>query len=182
MRSLGLLALAVSFVACGGDFRVPPPSDMRISLDLASAPGTPDDMTCFNSACGGCSTWARADGTPAQVGDRCGFRGMLACTGQTLGCSDLGCPTCASKMTGTICAADGRTIVQLLDLNNQCRVNVTGSALAVCNRDASDRCLHRCTLANNLYTCTAGCSSTPDAGVTGCQYAPTQTCQTLAGC
>jgi hypothetical protein len=180
------LTLSLTGAACGGDYRVQPPPDMRITLDLASPPGAPDDMTCFNTACGGCSTWARPDGTPAQVGDPCGFRGMLACTGTTLGCSDLSCPTCAApagaKMTGTLCAADGKTIVQLLDVNGQCRVNPTGSALAVCNRDGSDRCLHRCTLSGTLYTCTAACASTPDAGVTGCAHSPSQTCQTLTGC
>src|SRR3954467_12010758 len=112
--------VAVFVAGCGsGDFMSPAPPDGRVTLDLAvSQDDPPADLTCFNTACGGCSTWAKYDGTPAASGDPCGFKGTLACMGTDLKCLDLTCPTCASKMTGSVCGADGHTIFELTYLGN----------------------------------------------------------------
>jgi hypothetical protein len=174
----------VMLAGCGsGDFESPAPPDMRITLDLAvSQDHPPPDLTCFNTACGGCSTWAKFDGTPAAPGDPCGWKGTLACTGTDLMCNDASCPTCASKMTGTVCGADGHTIVELTYVGNTCSVYDFGSAIDVCNKSTNDVCVGRCVPNGADYACSAHCLSDPDGGGPGCQHMPTDTCTSLAGC
>jgi hypothetical protein len=168
---------------CSSGFTVPAPPDARLTLDLAVVVANPAvDAGCFNTACGGCSSWANPDGTPAKVGDPCLWKGVWQCTGTTLTCSDASCPSCAQPMTGTVCGADGHTIVELTYPGGQCSAYNFGSALDVCNHDATDHCVGKCTSVNGAYSCSARCVSDADGGVTGCQHAPTDTCTSLAGC
>jgi hypothetical protein len=102
--------------------------------------------------------------------------------GTQLQCSDFSCPACAAgTMTGSVCGADGHTILALLATANGCRVHDFGSAVNVCNRGPNDKCVGRCTKNGNLYSCVAGCTS-DDGGGTGCPFAPAQSCDILTGC
>ena len=178
---LVVLSLAVIAAGCGSDFRVSPPPDMRTSLDLAvNVNPAPPDMACLNTACGGCSSWTNYDGKPSMEGDPCLWKGRYQCNGTDLKCSDAACPQCPSTMTGTICGADGHTILELTNNGGVCQVYDFGSAIGVCNRSDSDKCVGRCTMnGDGTYSCAAHCTS-DDGGGTGCEYSPTATCQTLA--
>jgi hypothetical protein len=188
------VALAVAVEGCGRDpdFQVPPRPDMRTVIDLAvSLDHPPADMTCFNTACGGCSAWARVDGKPAQPGDPCLWKGTWQCMGTTLVCSDTGCPACGGAMTGSVCGADGHTVLDLTMKGGMCAAYDFGSTIALCNHDASDHCVGRCIKVGASYACTAGCTSegggdggARDGGAprTGCPHAATDTCDTLTSC
>ena len=141
------------------------------------------DLSCFNTACGGCSNWARPDGTPAQSGDPCLYGGTLACSGQTLACSSSACPSCGNPMRGTVCGADGQTIITLADDGSGgCIAVDTGAAIAVCNAAPGDACRNRCVATSGRYECTAWCLSTPDAGTAGCGFSASANCSALSGC
>src|SRR5260221_13608892 len=111
-------------IGCGRDpdFVPPPRDDMRITLDLASS-YVPEnlDMTCFNTACGGCSSFANWDGTAVKVGDPRLWKGAWQCTGNQLSCSDNGCPMGGTPMTGSGCAPHGHTILDLTHPGSGCR-------------------------------------------------------------
>lgn len=178
---LGLILL-IATAACGSDFQVPAPPDARITIDLSVAmPAPTADLACFNRACGGCSHTAKWDGTPAQEGDPCAWNGKLACMGTSLVCSDTSCPTCAGTATGTVCGADGHTIVELVNTGASCAAYDLGSAIGICNGNAADHCVDRCTKSGSNYQCVAGCIS-DDGGATGCAHQSTDTCDTLTGC
>jgi hypothetical protein len=183
-RSIILIALAVA--GCGSAFEVQPLPDARVNLDLAvTINTTPPDMSCFNMACGGCSSWANPDGTPSKVGDPCLWKGVFACSGTTLTCSDKSCMTCgnaANRPTGTVCGADGHTIIELQYAGAACTAYDFGSAIDVCNRTSGDRCVQRCRGPNgNVYSCTANCAS-DDGGATGCAHMASDTCESLVSC
>jgi len=180
MRVL-LIGLLCSLGCGGSDFAPPGPPDGKIERDLSVGVANQLDLGCFNTACGGCSAWARPDGTPAASGDPCLWAGTLACSGGNLACSANTCPTCAQKMSGTVCGADGHTIVELANAAS-CTVFSTGSATAVCNRGPADACVHRCTAGGGAYACTAWCKSDADAGSGGCAYQASATCTSLATC
>jgi hypothetical protein len=182
MRVVLLVAVAFA-VACGSEFEVPPLPDARMSLDLGvSIPNPPPDLACFNRACGGCSTWARFDGTPAMVGDPCLWKGTLACMGTSLVCSDASCLPCSGGTAlGTVCGGDGHTIVELVYTGTTCAAYDLGSAIGVCNHGAGDACVDRCTKNGNTYNCAASCLS-DDGGGTGCQHQASDTCQSLTSC
>lgn len=181
MYRLGCLVALLC--ACGSDYQVPAPPDARITLDLAASfDFPPRDMTCFNTACGGCSEWARPDGTPAKEGDPCLWKGTLACVGDKLTCMDTGCPSCGSPMTGSVCGKDGQTIISLTYEGTTCVAYSFGSAINVCNRAAGDKCLGRCVQVGGTYHCSARCASDTDGGVAGCEHQDTDTCTSLAGC
>jgi hypothetical protein len=169
-------------VAGCGDFMVPRAPDMRISLDLAvTIPNPPPDMSCFNRACGGCSQFARYDGTPAMVGDPCLWNGKLTCMGTSLVCDSTACLTCSGNATGTVCGADGHTIVELLHTGNVCTAYDFGSAIDVCNGGPGDHCVDRCTKNGTDYACVAGCIL-DDGGAIGCAHMSSDTCDSLTGC
>src|SRR5579859_4574890 len=182
MRWLMLLWMA----GCGNeasDFQPPPRDDMRHELDLASSfvPMEPD-MSCLDTACGGCSSFMNWDGTPVKVGDPCLWKGVWQCNGMQLECSDNGCPTCPTAMTGTICGADGHTVLELTDPGSGCRAYDFGSAIDVCNRAPGDHCVGRCTVdASGGHSCVARCVS-DDGGGTGCEHQSSDTCVTLSAC
>ena len=133
-------------------------------------------------ACGGCSSWRNWDGTLAKVGDPCLWKGTYQCKGTVLTCMDDSCPTCASAISGTVCGADGHTIVELLNTGGSCHAYDFGSSVGVCNRDANDHCVGICTQnTDGSYTCTARCAS-DDGGGMGCQHKATDTCTSLASC
>src|SRR3954469_4414288 len=183
MHRIKLLFLSCALVVagCGSDFEVPAPPDARTELDLAvNMVTTPPDMSCFNTACGGCTSFANYDGTPTKVGDPCLWKGTYQCNGTSLKCSDAACPQCGSPMTGTVCGADHHTILEITN-SGSCQVYDFGSAIGVCNHGASDKCVGRCTQANGSYTCVANCAS-DDGGGTGCDYSATATCTSLASC
>jgi hypothetical protein len=176
-----LFPLVLLITACGGDFVPPPPPDGKVELDLSVVTANPaGDMGCINTACGGCSSWVNWDGTPTKVGDPCAWKGTWACNGTTLTCGDQSCPTCGSTMTGSVCGADGHTILELTYVGSTCSVYDIGSAIAVCNRTADDHCLGRCT-AGTPVSCEAHCAS-DDGGGTGCQHMATDTCTSLEAC
>jgi hypothetical protein len=199
MRAWVVCALVAG---CGRapDFQVPPRGDLHMLVDLAvSLDHPPPEAGCFNTACGGCSSWARpayGGGAPAQPGDPCGWNGMWGCTGTTLGCSSTACPACAGgMMTGSVCGADGHTVLELVYAGGVCGVYDFGSILDLCTHDASDRCVGRCVKSGASYACTAGCTSygpieadggVRDGGVpvphTGCPHAATDTCDSLTSC
>jgi hypothetical protein len=184
VRSMVVLALLAA--ACGSSYSVSPPPDMRISLDLAvSPPVTSTDMSCLNTACGGCSSWLNWDGTPSKEGDPCLWKGVYQCNGTALVCSDTGCLACTDttkQPVGTVCGADGHTIVELTYAGNACSAYDFGSAIGLCNRAPGDHCVQRCTGPNgNVYDCVAHCTS-DDGGGTGCDHMPTDTCESLKGC
>src|SRR5262245_59180455 len=132
-RVLPLLMVA----ACGSsDFVVPPRADMRVDRDLSSSfTPEPADLACLNPACGGCSSWVGWDGQAVKPGDPCARNGAWMCMGTQLQCSDFSCPACAaSTMTGSVCGADGHTILDLVATVNSCRVHDFGSVINVCNR------------------------------------------------
>jgi hypothetical protein len=172
---------------CGSDFQVPANPDTRIELDLAVAPipSPGPDMSCFNTACGGCSAWANFDGTPAKVGDPCLYNGTYKCNGMSLVCSSTGCLTCQAggkTAQGTVCGADGHSIIELQYTGTTCAAYDLGSAIGMCNHGSGDSCVQRCTgPTNNVYQCVAHCAS-DDGGGTGCAHSPTETCESLAGC
>lgn len=181
MRS-GLLLLLFVVAGCKSDFQVPALPDARISLDLAvSMAPPPPDLACFNRACGGCSHIARWDGTPAQEGDPCLWKGKLTCMGMNLVCSDTSCLTCGGTATGTVCGADGHTIIELVHSGNSCTAYDLGSSIGVCNSGPNDGCLDRCTKNGNSYSCAAGCIA-DDGGATGCANMPSDTCDSLTSC
>jgi hypothetical protein len=180
MRAMWVLVLCWG---CGKDpdFEVPPRDDMRITLDLASSFVSMDpDMSCLSTACGGCSNYVNWDGSPVAVGDPCLWKGTWQCSGTTLTCSDEGCPTCGTAMSGSVCGADGHTIVEITNMG-MCRTYDFGSAIAVCNRAPGDHCVHRCTLDNGVHRCAARCASA-DGGAMGCPFVSTQTCEALTSC
>jgi hypothetical protein len=183
--SLVLCVLAVA--GCGSDFSVPALPDSRMELDLAVSPIVGSaDMSCFNTACGGCSTWANFDGTPAKVGDPCLYKGVYACNDTALVCSSTACLTCSTAgktPAGSVCGADGHTIIELLYTGATCAAYDFGSSINICNHDSGDKCLQRCTGpdAGNVYHCAAHCAS-DDGGGTGCEHSATETCESLAGC
>jgi hypothetical protein len=179
------VALALALAACDSSSFVPVgPPDAHVNLDLADtyvAPPAPDGG-CFNTACGGCSSWAKWDGSPARPGDSCLWTGTLSCTGTSLTCSDSSCLACPKQVSGTVCGADGHTIVELMLSGNSCSAYDFGSAIGVCNHGAQDQCLGRCTVdASGNYACAAHCAS-DDGGGTGCPHGSNDTCATLAGC
>ncbi len=180
------LIFAVLFTAAcgGGDFQVPPQPDARVSLDLSSNMNFPPaDMTCFNTACGGCSALMNWDGTPTKVGDPCLWNGTYQCSGSTLTCSSNACPMCSTKQTGSICGADGHTIIELVNSTGSCVAYDLGSAIDRCNHGPSDKCQARCTANASAGTvdCAAHCLS-DDGGGTGCDHTATETCNTLENC
>jgi len=184
---LSLLALVLAVCGCGSDFQVPAPPDTRIELDLAVSPiSSPPDMACFNRVCGGCSVWANPDGTPSKVGDPCLYKGTYQCTGMSLTCSSTACLTCTTNgapAVGTVCGADGHSIVELQYTGTTCSAYDLGSAIGQCNHGPGDRCLAHCTGpdGNNVFHCAAVCAS-DDGGGTGCPHSATDTCESLAGC
>jgi hypothetical protein len=186
MRS-SLLLMVLAVGGCGSDFEVPAPPDSRIELDLAVAPiVVPPDLACFNTACGGCSTWANFDGTPSKVGDPCLYNGVYKCNGTSLACSSTGCLTCQSSgktPVGTVCGADGHTIIELQYTGTTCTAYDFGSSINMCNHGSGDKCLQSCTGpdSNNVYHCAAHCES-DDGGGTGCAHMANEFCETLAGC
>src|SRR5688572_28260141 len=128
MRRVVLLLLVCG---CGDpDFEVPARTDMRTERDLSSSfVSMPPDMSCLNMACGGCSSWLSWDGTAVEAGDPCLYRGTWMCAGTQLVCSDASCPTCAAgTMVGSVCGADGHTILELTQSGGMCRVYDFGSA------------------------------------------------------
>src|SRR5437868_143989 len=128
-----LFVILVVGAGCKSDFQVPAPPDARISLDLSvTVPPPSADLACFNRACGGCSHFSRWDGTPAQQGDPCLWNGKLTCMGTSLTCSDASCLTCGGTATGTVCGADGHTIIELVHTGNSCTAYDLGSAIGVC--------------------------------------------------
>jgi hypothetical protein len=182
-RVLAVLAAFGLLAGCGdSDFQPPPRDDMRFTLDLAANFSTADtDMTCFNSACGGCSSFANWDGTPARVGDPCNWNGAWKCNGMDLVCSDNGCPSCGTAVTGSVCGADGHTILELTNPGSGCRVYDFGSAIDVCNRSPGDHCVGRCTLDAGAHHCVAHCLS-DDGGAAGCAHMSSDTCESLSSC
>ena len=140
---LAVSVLALSVSGCGSDFEVPAPPDARIDLDLAVSPfpPAPPDLNCFNTACGGCSAWANFDGTPAKVGDPCLYKGVYQCTGTSLVCSSTACLTCQSggkTPVGSVCGADGHTIVELQYTGTTCAAYDFGSSINVCNHGSGE--------------------------------------------
>jgi hypothetical protein len=183
-RMRGSTCLVLLLTACGHDpdFEPPPRDDMRHELDLSTNFMQMDpDISCFNMACGGCSSFANWDGTPVKEGDPCLWRGIWQCSGMDLVCSDNTCPMCASPITGSVCGADGHTILELTDPGSGCRAYDFGSATDVCNRAPGDHCVGRCTLDAGTYRCVARCAS-EDGGATGCQHQSSDTCVTLSSC
>jgi hypothetical protein len=185
MRS-SLLVMLLLLSGCGSDFEVPAPPDARTELDLAVSPiVTPPDLSCFNTACGGCSAWANFDGTPSKVGDPCLYKGVFACNGTSLTCSSTACLTCSTggrTAAGTVCGADGHSIMELLYTGTTCSAYDFSSSIGVCNHGSGDKCLQHCTFdGNSVYHCAAVCAS-DDGGGTGCAHSAAETCETLAGC
>jgi hypothetical protein len=177
------MLMAVLALGCGKDpdFEVPARDDMRITLDLASSFMHQDpDMSCLSTACGGCSYLTNWDGSPVEAGDPCLWKGTWQCAGTQLTCSDDGCPTCGTAMTGSLCGADGHTIVEITNMG-ACGVYDFGSAIAVCNRTPGDHCVSRCTLDNGVHHCAARCASA-DGGAMGCEHSAAQTCEALTSC
>ncbi len=177
-------ALLITSVGCGSAFEVPPLPDAHMTLDLATSSNpAPVDMTCFNTACGGCSAWAKYDGTPAQEGDPCLWNGVYQCNGTSLACSSSTCPSCSGKAVGSICGADGHTILELNYAVGTCAAYDFGSAINVCNHSSSDGCVARCSTnaSTGEVDCVAHCLS-DDGGATGCQHMSTETCDTLKSC
>jgi hypothetical protein len=153
-----------------------------VSIDLAVviAP-PPPDMSCFNRACGGCSRVAKWDGTPAQEGDPCLWKGKLTCMGTSLVCSDTSCLTCSGTATGTVCGADGHSIIELIHNGNTCVAYDLGSSIGVCRGGPTDHCVDRCTKNGSSYACVAGCVL-DDGGAMGCAWQSTDTCDALTSC
>jgi hypothetical protein len=178
------LLVVLALWGCGQDpdFQVQPLPDMRVTLDLASSfDATPRDLTCFNLACGACSTWANYDGTPVRPGDPCLWKGVWQCVGGALACSDDGCPACGGAMTGSVCGADGHTILEIIAPAGVCQAYDFRSAIAVCNHGADDHCVGRCVKNSAAYACQAACVA-DDGGATGCEYRASDTCESLTGC
>ena len=167
---------------CGRDPDFAPPAreDMRITLDLAASASMPVDLSCASMQCGACSSFVNWDRTPSKPGDPCAWKGTLACSGGGLACSDTGCPTCAGTLSGSVCGADGHTIVEIVP-GGACRVYDFGSAIAVCNHGATDHCVGRCSKNGSAYSCVARCVS-DDGGATGCEHKATDTCDSLTNC
>jgi hypothetical protein len=181
-----VLCLVLALAGCGSDFEVPAPPDARVNLDLAVAPPVrPPDMACFNMACGACSNWASWNGTPIKAGDPCLWKGAFACNGAQLVCNNAGCLTCADTTkhaVGTVCGADGHTIVELTYTGTTCTAYDFGSAIGVCNRSPNDQCLQRCSgPSGSVYSCVAHCAS-DDGGGTGCAHGAADTCESLTAC
>jgi hypothetical protein len=179
---MALLVIA----GCGSsDYTNGPPPDARNELDLAWSITNPaPDGGCVNTACGGCSSWLKWDGTPSKPGDPCLWQGTLQCKGTALQCSDSSCLPCTQMVSGSVCGADGHTIVTLLNSGGTCSAYDEGSALAICNRGASDSCVDRCVQDGTTmnWTCEGHCLSDPDGGGAGCAHKSSDTCTTLGGC
>ena len=169
----------------GGNFVVPPQPDARVNLDLSqSVSQSMPDMTCFNSVCGACSQWANYDGKPSKEGDPCLWNGVYKCTGTQLECTSntcLGCSNGSNHPVGTVCGADGHTIIELHYTGTACVAYDFGSAIDVCNHSATDVCQQKCTANGTTYDCAAHCAS-DDGGGTGCTHQPTDTCESLTSC
>jgi hypothetical protein len=181
MRAASLLIL-LTVAGCKSDFQVPALPDAHLKLDLSSnVPAPPPDQACFNRACGGCSHFARFDGTPAQEGDPCLWKGKLVCMGQSLVCSDASCLSCGGTATGTVCGADGHSIVELVHSGNSCTAYDLGSAIGVCNAGPNDGCVDRCSKNGSSYSCVARCLA-DDGGGAGCPHMASDTCDSLTSC
>jgi hypothetical protein len=180
-RVVGLVLVSAIGGCGGGDFQVPAQPDGRMNLDLAVANNfPPDDMTCFNAACGGCSSLANWDGTPVKVGDPCLWNGTWQCSGTQLACSSAACLSCAKPVRGTACGADGHTIVELLTNGATCTSYDFGSAISTCNHQPADACVAECSIeTDGSYTCVAHCAS-DDGGGTGLMHTAGETCASLA--
>jgi hypothetical protein len=186
LRLLTLMTLALcGCKSTGKDFVVPPAPDARVDLDLGISSATAAlDMTCFNSVCGGCSQWANYDGKPSKEGDPCLWNGVYKCAGTQLECTSntcLGCSSGSNHATGTVCGADGHTIIELHYSGTACVAYDFGSAIDVCNHSANDICQQKCTANGTTYDCAAHCAS-DDGGGTGCTHQPTDTCESLTSC
>jgi hypothetical protein len=180
MRRFWLVVMLIT--GCGSDFAPPAQPNDKLTLDLAVATANPSgDAGCLNTACGGCSSWTNWDGTLSKPGDPCAWKGTWACNGTTLACADLTCPTCAAKMSGSVCGADGHTVLDVTYLGATCSVYDFGTALAVCNRTDGDHCVGRCTSGTGGVACEAHCVS-DDGGGTGCAHMATDTCVSLQSC
>ncbi len=180
LRSACLLAFALGAGCSSGDFQVPAQPDARMSLDLSATSNFPPaDMTCFNTACGGCSSLASWDGTPVKVGDPCLWNGTWQCSGTQLACSSTTCLTCPQPVSGTVCGADGHSIVELVNGSGMCVAYDFNSAISTCNHNAADRCVATCAQSGGAYACAAHCVS-DDGGGTGHVYSASDTCVTLA--
>jgi hypothetical protein len=186
MLSRVALAFAVALVlvatACDSGFRPPPRPDMKTDIDLASQASGKADMTCLATVCGECSDRVRWDGKPVAVGDPCLVHGTWQCAGHVLECSDASCISCPGKSIGSVCGADGHTVIELNYVNGMCTTVDLNSPIAICNRTADDKCVGRCVLQGVDYTCTARCLSDDGGATAGCPYSPGQTCATLSGC
>jgi hypothetical protein len=182
-----LMLATLAFLGChtvtAKDFVVPPAPDARVELDLGTSAATAAvDMTCINSACGGCSSWVNYDGTPSKVGDPCLLNGVYQCTGTELKCTSNSCLGCTGGTpVGSVCGADGHTIIELHYSGTACVAYDFGSAIDVCNHSANDSCQQKCTANGTTYDCVAHCAS-DDGGGTGCTYQPTETCESLTSC
>ena len=186
LRILTLATLAL----CGcksssKDFVVPPAPGARVDLDLGTSSASASlDMTCINSVCGGCSSWVNYNGAPSKEGDPCLWNGVYKCSGTELKCTSstcLGCASGSNKATGTVCGADGHTIIELHYSGTACVALDIGSAIGVCNNSANDVCQQKCTANGTTYDCVAHCTS-DDGGGTGCTYQPAATCESLTSC
>ncbi len=187
MRST-LVLLLLAMCGCGSDFQVPAPLGARIEIvDKATTlVPPPADMACLNTVCGGCSTWTNFAGTPSEEGGPCLYNGTYKCMGTSLVCSSTACLTCQSggkTPVGTVCGADGHTIIELQYTGPTCAAYDFGTPTNVCNHGSSDKCLQSCTGpdSNNVYHCAAHCVS-DDGGGTGCEHMANETCESLAGC
>jgi hypothetical protein len=94
-------------------------------------------------------------------------------------------------MSGSVCGADGHTVLELVNASGACSAYDFGSLIDLCAHDASDHCVGRCVKSGTSYACTAGCTSygpmdggAGDGGVphTGCPHAATDTCDSLTSC
>jgi hypothetical protein len=171
-------------VSCGRDPDFAPPAreDMRVTLDLAASASMPADFSCATMMCGACSSFVNFDGKPSKPGDPCGWNGSYQCMGDGLVCNVAArdCPACGGTMSGSLCGADGHTIVEIVTGSN-CKTYDFGSAISVCNHGANDHCVDRCTKIGSSYACVARCLS-DDGGATGCEHKATDTCDTLTSC
>ena len=186
MRLVACLSLVVACGCGGGDFQVPPQPDARVSLDLAVNTNSPSsDAACLSMVCGACSDRANWDGKPTAEGDPCNWNGTWQCNGASLQCSSGACLPCtqgsgAQPVTGTICGADGHTILELVYAGGSCAAYDFGSSIDVCNRKPNDGCVATCSKqGSGSFACVAHCLS-DDGGTGGHPYSPTDTCQSLS--
>ncbi len=177
---LSLCLIALVACGCGSAFEVPARPDAFQTLDLGVLfDGAPRDLTCFNTACGGCSSWAKWDQTPVAVGDPCLITGTWQCNGTDLVCSSSACLSCPQPVSGTVCGADGHSIIELVTVAGACTAWDFGSGISSCNHDANDKCQQACSNSGGKYTCEAHCLADDGFGPAD-DYSPTETCQSLA--